>query len=256
MPEPMDVWRPRLNAQLEYYRARASEYDEWFLRQGRYDRGADENARWRREADEVRESLIAGHPGGDVLELASGTGIWSQELLPKARSLTVVDGAEEMLAIHADRIRDPRIRRIHADLFAWSPEQRYDFVAFGFWLSHVPSELFASFFATVARCLVPGGRFFFVDSRYAESSTARDHQLSPADAEVQTRRLNDGRSFEIVKRFPSAAELSQDLEELGWETQIETTETYFLYGWGHRRAASGSPTSLAEDDGPHLGPTP
>jgi len=29
-----------LKEQLEYYRARAAEYDQWWLRQGRYDRGA------------------------------------------------------------------------------------------------------------------------------------------------------------------------------------------------------------------------
>lgn len=33
-----------LAEQIAYYGARASEYDEWFLRQGRYDRG-DENRR-------------------------------------------------------------------------------------------------------------------------------------------------------------------------------------------------------------------
>ena len=31
---------------MAYYQARASEYDEWFLRQGRYDRGSAQNAPW------------------------------------------------------------------------------------------------------------------------------------------------------------------------------------------------------------------
>jgi demethylmenaquinone methyltransferase/2-methoxy-6-polyprenyl-1,4-benzoquinol methylase len=35
--------------QIEYYRARAGEYDQWFLRQGRYDRGPSDNADWFRE---------------------------------------------------------------------------------------------------------------------------------------------------------------------------------------------------------------
>jgi demethylmenaquinone methyltransferase/2-methoxy-6-polyprenyl-1,4-benzoquinol methylase len=30
-----------LKEQIEYYRARAAEYDEWHLRTGRYDRGED-----------------------------------------------------------------------------------------------------------------------------------------------------------------------------------------------------------------------
>lgn len=30
-----------LHHQIAYYRARATEYDEWFYRQGRYDRGPE-----------------------------------------------------------------------------------------------------------------------------------------------------------------------------------------------------------------------
>jgi hypothetical protein len=35
-----------LHAQLAYYRARAAEYDEWFFRTGRYDRGPEHQAAW------------------------------------------------------------------------------------------------------------------------------------------------------------------------------------------------------------------
>jgi hypothetical protein len=46
-----------LREQIDYYRARAPEYDQWFLRQGRYDLGADANARWQAELDEVVAAL-------------------------------------------------------------------------------------------------------------------------------------------------------------------------------------------------------
>jgi hypothetical protein len=39
-----------LHEQLEYYRARAAEYDQWWWRRGRFDRGAELNARWFAEA--------------------------------------------------------------------------------------------------------------------------------------------------------------------------------------------------------------
>ena len=45
-----------LQQQIAYYRARAGEYDEWFLRQGRYDRGPDLNQRW---FDEVAVAVRA-----------------------------------------------------------------------------------------------------------------------------------------------------------------------------------------------------
>lgn len=65
-----------LHEQIQYYRARATEYDDWFLRLGRYDRGEDATRRWCEQVEDVRLALM-GLPldGKNVLELASGTGI-------------------------------------------------------------------------------------------------------------------------------------------------------------------------------------
>ena len=62
------------------YRARASEYDEWFYRQNRYDRGEEINKQWFNEAAEVRRALHGIGQVDSALEMAGGTGIWTQEL--------------------------------------------------------------------------------------------------------------------------------------------------------------------------------
>ena len=41
-----------LAEQRAYYRARAPEYDEWWQRRGRYDRGSDLAEEWDRQVDE------------------------------------------------------------------------------------------------------------------------------------------------------------------------------------------------------------
>src|SRR4051794_6593058 len=89
-----------LQEMMEYYRARAAEYDEWFYRQWRYDRGAESNARWFAEVDEIFAAFDALPIGGDVLELAPGTGIWTERIAGRATTVTAVDASPEMIAIN------------------------------------------------------------------------------------------------------------------------------------------------------------
>jgi len=135
-----------LAEQVAYYRAIAMEYQ------------VDVEA-----ARELAAALEAYQPAGHVLELACGPGAWTELLLRYATSVTAIDAAPEMLARAKARVGDGRVCFIQADLFSWTPSQRYDFVFFGFWLSHVPLERFESFWSVVADSLTPAGRVFFVD---------------------------------------------------------------------------------------------
>lgn len=221
--------------QMEYYRLRASEYDQWFLRQGRYDRGPEYNRLWFQEVEAVRAELDRARPNGDVLELACGTGIWTERLLRHAERATAVDASEEMLRINGARTRSDRVAYCRADVFQWVPDRAFDFIFFGFWLSHVPPERFDSFWALVRSSLRPGGRVFFVDSRREPTSTARDHVLPDEAQTTLTRRLNDGREFRIVKVFYEARALQGRLDGLGWDVRVGRTEHYFIYGTGSVR---------------------
>lgn len=224
-----------VEGQIAYYRARAREYDEWFLRQGRYDRGAESNARWHAEVAEVAgalDSFLRERPIASLLEIAAGTGLWTRRLVPAVQRLTALDAAPETLAINRERLGAlaERVTYIIADIFSWAPEERFDAIFFGFWLSHVPPERFDGFWASVRDWLAPGGQVFLVDSRYESSSTARDHQLEGAEATTVERSLNDGQRFRIVKVFHRPERLRGELARLGWEFTPRATSSYFLYG--------------------------
>jgi len=233
MPESENT---AIEEQLEYYRARANEYDQWWLREGRYDRGRIANEYWFSESEEIAAALTDFEPSGRVLELACGTGIWSERLLPFASTLTVVDGSNEMLELAMDRLKLPKVRYVRADLFEWRPSDVFDVIFFSFWLSHVPPERFSRFWQLVGDCLAPGGRVFFVDSRHDETSTAIDHRLPGVGATTLRRRLNDGREFQIYKVYYDVSELEKRLGELGWDIRVLSTERYFICGQGKRKA--------------------
>lgn len=235
MNEPSSpVSHQTLQSMKTYYQQRASEYDEWFYRQGRYDRGPDANARWFAEADIVVAALDALALTGDVLELAPGTGIWTQRLIQTASTVTAVDASPEMIEINRAKVNSERVTYQFADLFTWKPERTYDAVFFGFWLSHVPLERLDDFLQSVAAMLHSGGKVFFVDGRREQTSTAINHQLPAAESQVMTRVLNDGRSFEIVKNFYDPIELAERCRRAGLDVRVRETETYFLYGYGRR----------------------
>lgn len=221
-----------LAEQMSYYRARAGEYDDWFYRRGRYDRGPEANAGWLKELATVEAAIADLAPLGDVVELAAGTGLWTRWLATLGDSVTAVDASEEVLAINAARVANDKVERVVADLFSWEPPRRFDTVFFGFWLSHIPPERLDWFWHFVAELLIDGGRFFFVDSRYNEHSTARDHQLEGETATSVTRRLDDGREFRIVKVFHDPHDLQRRLAERGWHADVRASGNYFIYGSG------------------------
>ncbi|HEU4558423.1 MAG TPA: class I SAM-dependent methyltransferase [Longimicrobium sp.] len=218
-----------LEQQKEYYRARAGEYDEWFMREGRYDRGPEHHAQWFAEVEEVRAALERFNPTGRVLELACGTGWWTDQLVRWADEVTAVDASAEVLELNRIRVGDTKVRRVQADLFAWEPDALYDVVFFSFWLSHVPPERFDAFWGMVRIALAPGGRVFLVDSLRAVESTAKDHVLPDEDI-VLERKLNDGRRFNIYKLFYQPSDLEARLATLGWRASIHGTANFFLYG--------------------------
>jgi SAM-dependent methyltransferase len=228
-----------LSEQRRYYSARAAEYDAWWERSGRYDRGPDANSRWFAEAAALRDALERFAPSGDILELACGTGLWTKALARRAQRLTAVDAAPEMIARAHERMGEAPVQYVQADLFDWRPEPAaFDVCFFAFWLSHVPESRFEGFWETVASALRPGGRVFFIDSVRSERSTAADHRLPSAEKETMLRRLDDGREFRIVKRFFQAHELEGRLARLGWRIRVRQTGEFFVYGAGERRVGS------------------
>jgi 2-polyprenyl-3-methyl-5-hydroxy-6-metoxy-1,4-benzoquinol methylase len=224
-----------LQEQVRYYRERASEYDEWFFRQGRYNRGEEHCQQWFSEVSEVEAALRLAVSSdnigntGNILELACGTGLWTQHLAPLTTHLTAVDASPEVISLNQQRVNSASVNYVVADLFKWTPTQKFDFIFFGFWLSHVPAEQFEPFWQMIKAALKPNGRVFFVDSLLTQASTAQDHEHLNQQGYAE-RKLNDGRTFRVVKIFYEPTQLQQSLQSLGWSGSVHCTENYFLHG--------------------------
>jgi demethylmenaquinone methyltransferase/2-methoxy-6-polyprenyl-1,4-benzoquinol methylase len=225
-----------LAEQRAFYRARAPEYDEWWQRRGRYDRGGEaDRIEWKREVDVVNGALTGFAPRGDVLELAGGTGWWTERLASTAAHLTVVDASPETLALNRERVQRPDVDYVIADLFSWRPSRVYDVVFFSFWLSHVPRARFGDFWSLVRSGLAPDGRVFLIDSRHDPTplSAGPDPIVVEYAPDLHRRRLNDGSEYRVVKVMYEPDELQTLIEKEGWRVELAGTRR-FVFGWARR----------------------
>jgi demethylmenaquinone methyltransferase/2-methoxy-6-polyprenyl-1,4-benzoquinol methylase len=210
-----------LAEQMAYYRAAAAEYDRPYA----------ELEGLQRLLTVVDDLPVS----GDVLELACGTGQWTPRLAARARSVTAVDAAAEVLAVARARGPFPNVRFLQADLFEWQPSRRFDTVFFAFWLSHVPPPRLSGFWDTIAASLAPGGKAIFIDD--GPAAAASEEGVTDGPVPTVLRRLEDGSQYRIVKVFHDARTLTGDLTARGWTVRV--------------RALDGSLVGIAE---PPAGP--
>ncbi|HCK64908.1 MAG TPA: class I SAM-dependent methyltransferase [Anaerolineae bacterium] len=200
-----------LSDQINYYRARADEYDE-SISSGL-------------ETFEAGKSLLSKLGRFDqILELACGTGVWTETLLKMGNHVTAVDAAPEMLKIAREKCGDERITYQQADLFNWQPDKQYDMVFFANWLSHVPPNAIDDFLNKVKKSLHKNGTIAFVD-QHAPS----DADKAIAEKEIYAKRPLGEQEFTIVKVFYDLGDLQKNLESLGFEVSVEKFgENFFL----------------------------
>lgn len=242
-------------SQVAYYRAHAPRYDDWWLGEGRHDRGERYRSEWASEISTVLAALSALAPFGDVLEFAGGTGNWTVELARSADSITVVDSSPEAVAIAQGKVASGDVSWIIEDIFDYRPKRQYDTVFFSFWLSHVPPERFDHFWRLVADSLLPGGRAVFIDNAHpslasqvpelsplpsdpAGNSIAGIDSVTDLDTGISTRIAADGSSYELVKIWRKPDELETRLKLLGWDIEVTATDWAFIYGHGSRAEPS------------------
>jgi hypothetical protein len=224
---------------IAYYQARAPEYDDWYLRRGRYEHGPIHDTAWNAELDAAGRWLDGLPLGGRIVELAAGTGWWSPLLASKAAELSLYDAAEAPLARARERLVAHGLRaHIHVR-DAWAPPEGEPAGALfaGFWLSHVERARTAAFLDVASRWLGPGGRIALIDSLPDPRSGAVDHPLPAGDR--STRRLADGREFTIPKVHRTADEIATALTAAGYrDVAVTTTGRFFVLATAVRGGAT------------------
>ena len=182
-----------------YYRKRAGEYEEIYRR---------DNPAWQAELKRVAEALQATLRNRRVLEIACGTGYWTQLLSETTKNIVATDIAQEMLEIAKRKQYRCPISFCKEDAYNLSFEDKsFDGGLANFWLSHVPKSKIDSFLKSFHRVLQSGSKVFMADNVYVRGIGG---ELIARDGEEDTyklRSLKDGSEHLILKNYFSVEEL-------------------------------------------------
>ncbi|MFL5738015.1 MAG: class I SAM-dependent methyltransferase [Actinomycetota bacterium] len=167
---------------------------------------------------------------GAVLEIACGSGLWTRRLAPKAARYVAVDSSPRMLELNRSRYGAPNVEYVLADAFEWTTRERFDLVFFGFFVSHIPPEMWEKWWRCVASWLLPNGMAYIVDDTAGPDRPYSGDVVEDGPPHAHRRRLSGGREYTIVKVFYSPEKLTHRLEEVGWKVAVGSSGEHFICG--------------------------
>jgi demethylmenaquinone methyltransferase/2-methoxy-6-polyprenyl-1,4-benzoquinol methylase len=211
-----------------YYACRAAEYEQI------YDKPERQS-----DLQRLREYLGQVFAGRDVLEIACGTGYWTQIIAQSARSIAAVDYAQEPLTIaRAKDYGDCPVTFIVDDAYSLAQiSDQYNAAFCGFWWSHVPQNKLSSFLHALHSKLPTDALVVMLDNSYVEGSST---PISDTDADgntYQIRTLGDGTEHEVMKNFPSREFVREML--MSSATGIEIMELVYYWLVAYRAKRTG-----------------
>ena len=204
-----------------YYAARAREYDRVY---DKLERQADLRA--------IERWLPPLFTGARVLEVACGTGYWTQFIAPVASQVLAVDAAAETLAIARRRVPQSAVEFVVGDAYALPARAaRFDAAFAGFWFSHVPKSRRLEFLRGLHAALHPGARVILLDNRYVDGSSTSIFERDAEGNTFQLRPLSDGSTHRVLKNFPSEHELRSQLADRGKNITFTTWPHYWALAY-------------------------
>ena len=217
---------PRADSPLtNYYSARAREYEQIYSKP---ERQAD--------IERLHNLLPKQFAGRRVLEVACGTGYWTQLLIREANSIVAIDASPETLDIASEKDWPPgRVSFRTGDAYDLPHDLgAFDAAFAGFWWSHIPARDRGMFLSSLDQRLNVGATVVLLDNLFVEgNSTPIAHHDADGNT-YQLRRLNDGSMHVVLKNFPAEHELRADVDAFGRNVQFTSLQYYWLLRYEKR----------------------
>lgn len=205
---------------ISYYNQRAKEYEKVYQNPAEQD---DLHT-----AEKIFKDLFANKT---VLEIACGTGYWTERIAKTATSIFATDVNQSVIEIARQKKMPGNVTFAVADMFDLSTDKKFDAVFAGFIWSHILLQDLDNFLQKVKSILKPNGTFVLIDGN-AVAGTNHDlkniAQTDESGNTFQNRKLENGTSHLVLKNFPTQDFLRQKLSTVATEINFNNLKYYWI----------------------------
>ncbi|MCK5131459.1 MAG: class I SAM-dependent methyltransferase [Candidatus Sabulitectum sp.] len=209
-------------AVVEYYRLQAKDYHN------KYYTGNSQSDMAVKPEIELLQNTFRGL---DVLEIACGTGFWTEIVAESANSILATDANPSMIAEAEKRLFHlSNVSFSDADAYSLSDVTGKFTGAFAvlFWC-HIPRQRIREFLIALHDKLAPGSSVVFIDQ--LEDSDVKTHQRDKHGNMIAGRKAA-GKEFCVVKNIPEKQQLLDDLHEFADDIHYKIHSSgYWSVSW-------------------------
>ena len=203
----------------DYYAKRSSEYEDIYLKPERQS-----------DLKQLKRTLSEAFRGLDLLEIACGTGYWTQFASRSAKSIVAIDYNEEVLVVAREKdYGSCPIMFLKADAYVLGEvDKTFSAALVGFWWSHVLKANLDGFLQALHSKLSEGAIVIILDNRYIEGSSTPISRSDGYGNTYQMRNLIDGSKYEVLKNFPTQEEFIKRIDSFAENINFTELDYFWL----------------------------
>lgn len=202
-----------------YYAKRAAEYERIYRKPERQE-----------DLERLKTIISGSFRELDLLEIACGTGYWTQFAARSARSVTAADYNEEVLEIARTKdYGNCPITFVKTDAYSLDGvDGPFSAALVCFWWSHIPRAKLDGFREVLHSKLSIGATVIILDNRYVKGSSTPISRRDEGGNTYQVRELSDGSRHEVLKNFPGEEEFMRAIASAGNDCRFTSLDYYWL----------------------------
>ena len=219
IPDPLAENLDNMNSDIvSYYKDRATEYEKIYSKP---ERQSD-----LLRAEQILQDTFANK---DVLEIACGTGYWTEKISVTAKNILATDITDSVIEVAKSKIySQAKVDFQTADIFKLTSINKHESLFGGFIWSHIKLQDLNNFIDTVNSLVRNGGTIVFMDNNYIEGSSLPVTEKDDLGNTYQTRTLENRTTHKILKNFPAEIFIRQLLKDKATEINFINLQYYWI----------------------------